>query len=327
MRRFLYLLCLCLFANVAHAWEPPKTVTVVVGTQPGAGAEIAFRFLANIVQQDNPKTTFIVKNMPGADQVIAKNYLMIAPINGTVIAAVSKMNFVTNDIWQKKSKKFEWNSFRPIVSIGDSALVLVSNKNSAITTPSQFVNRISNTTNKINVAIGGGAHRTTLEYLIYNAKADKNLVTHINYSGPTQALFSVLQNETEFGIMPIAIAAAQVEAGVINIIGLTGNARLDRFPNAPLLNTIAPGINVSAGWLMIAPPNTSDEIVNWYNAAFVKAINSKTFREWMDKNIITIDQEDLTPRGMEDKIEILRKTFLPILEKVITEGESTARHQ
>jgi tripartite-type tricarboxylate transporter receptor subunit TctC len=137
----------------------------------------------------------------------------------------------------------------------------------------------------------------------------------------------VLQNETEFGIMPIAIAAPQAEAGAIKIIGLTGNTKLDRFPNAPLLNTIAPGINVSAGWLMIAPPSTPDEIVNWYNSAFVKAINSNTFREWMDKNIITIDQEDLTPKGMEDKIETLRKTFLPILEKVITEGESTARHQ
>jgi len=322
MKKIILLLCMLMLPGLAHAWEPPRTVTVVVGTQPGAGAEIAFRFLANIVQQDNPKTTFVIQHMPGADQVIAKNYLMIAPNNGSVIAAVSKMNFVTNDIWQKKSKRFEWNSFRPIASIGDSALVLVANKNSQISTPSQFANRISTTKDKINVAIGGGAHRTTLEYLIYNAKADKNLVTHINYSGPTQALFSVLQNETEFGIMPIAIAAPQAEAGAIKIIGLTGNTKLDRFPNAPLLNTIAPGINVSAGWLMIAPPNTSDEIVNWYNTAFVKAINSKTFKEWMDKNIITIDQEDLTPKGMEDKIDVLRKTFLPILEKVITEGES-----
>jgi tripartite-type tricarboxylate transporter receptor subunit TctC len=323
MKKILLLVVLALLApTVVHAWEPPKTVSVIVGTRPGAGAEIAFRILANIVQQDNPKTTFIIQHMPGADQVIAKNHLMMAPNNGTVIAAVSKMPFVTNDIWQKKSKRFEWDSFRPIASIGDSALVLVANKNSKITTPPQFVNRISNTTDKINVAIGGGAHRTTLEYLIYNAKADKNLVTHINYNGPAQALYSVLQNETEFGIMPIAIAQPQVEAGAIKIIGITGNTMLKKFPNAPLLNTIAPGINVSAGWLMIAPPKTPDEIVNWYNAAFVNAIDSKEFREWMDKNIITIDQEDLTPKGMEDKLSVLRKTFLPILEKVITEGES-----
>ena len=309
-------------SGVAHAWEPPKTVTVVVGNQPGAGNEIAFRKLASIVNKEHPNVTFVVQHMPGADQTIALNYLLMQPNNGSVLATPSKMNFVTNDVWQRKSKKFQWDSFSYITSIGDSPLVLVAHKSSKITTPQEFMSRIANTKEQIAVAIGGGAHRTALEYLIYNAKANKDLVKHINYSGPAQALYSVIQNETEFGIMPIAIAQPQIDAGAVKAIGFTGNETLTQYTGVPLLNSVAPGIDVQAGWLLIGPPNMPTDIVKWYNAAFVKALNSAEFKEWQDKNIITINRMDLTPEGMKAKLEKLRATFLPLLLEIINEGEA-----
>ena len=309
-------------SGVTHAWEPPKTVTVVVGNQPGAGNEIAFRKLSSIVNKEHPNVTFRIQHMPGADQAIALNYLLMQPNNGSVIATPSKMNFVTNDVWQRKSKKFQWDSFSYITSIGDSPLVLVAHKSSKINTPQEFMSGITNTKEQIVVAIGGGAHRTALEYLIYNAKANKDLVKHINYSGPAQALYSVIQNETEFGIMPIAIAQPQIDAGAVKAIGFTGNETLDQYPGVPLLNSVAPGIDVQAGWLLIGPPNMPIDIVKWYNAAFVKALDSAEFKEWQDKNIITINRMDLTPEGMKAKLGKLRATFLPLLLEIINEGEA-----
>jgi len=322
MIKSLFTAIMIMFSSVAYAWEPPKTVTVIVGNAPGAGNEIAFRKLASIVNKEHPNVSFVVQHMAGADQVVALNHLMNQPNNGSVLAIPSKMNFVTNDIWQKKSKKFQWDSFSYITSIGDSPLVLVAHKSSKVNTPQEFIDRISNTKEQIIVAIGGGAHRTALEYLIYNAKADKDLVKHLNYQGPAQALYSVIQNETEFGIMPITIAQAQIDDGAVKAIGFTGNATLPQYPKVPLLNTVAPGIDVQAGWLLIAPPKTPEEIVKWYNAAFVKAINSAEFNEWQDKNIVTVVIEDLTPSGMRDKLSKIRQTFLPMLNQVITnEGE------
>jgi tripartite-type tricarboxylate transporter receptor subunit TctC len=309
-------------SSVAYAWEPPKTVTVVVGNAPGAGNEIAFRKLASIVNQDHPNTAFVVQHMAGADQAVAMNFMLNQPNNGSVLAIPSKMNFVTNDVWQKKSKKFEWDSFRFITTMGNSPLVLVANKSSKVNTPQQFMDKIANTKEQIVVAIGGGAHRTALEYLIYNAKADKNLVKHINYQGPAQALMATMNNETEFGIMPLTIAAPQVEDGVVKIIGQTGYDRLAQYPNIALLNDVAPGIDVQAGWLLIAPPNTSDEIVDWYNAAFAKALFSKEYTEWREKNLITVDKSASTPVGLQELILKLRKTFLPMLLSVVTEGEN-----
>ena len=316
------ILAFILIPFAAFAWEPPKNVTVIIGNQPGAGNEIAFRVLASIVNKKYPNVNFIVQHMPGADQVIALNHLLIQPNDGSVIAVPSKMNFVTNEIWQRKSKKFDWNSFEFINTIGNSPLVLIANKNSKINTPEEFMNLIANTKEQIVVAIGGGAHRTALEYLIYNAKANKNLVKHINYEGPAQALYSVLQNETEFGIVPISIAQSQIADGGVKIIGLTGNDKLAQFPNAPLLNDVAPGIDVQAGWLLIAPPKTSKEIIDWYNKVFVDAINSTEYTEWREKNIVTIDKNALTPEGIKEKIKSLRDTFLDLLLQIVPEGEN-----
>ena len=321
MKKFLAaIMIMC--STVAHAWEPPKNVTVIAANPPGSGNEIAFRKLASIINKDHPNVNFVIQHMAGADQVVALNHLLLQPNNGSVLAIPSKMNFVTNDVWQRKSKRFQWDSFSYVTSIGDSPLVLVAHKSSKVKTPEEFMSRIANTKEQIVVAIGGGAHRTALEYLIYNAKANKDLVKHINYSGPAQALYSVMQNETEFGIMPITIAQPQIDDGAVRAIGFTGNETLVQYPGVPLLNSVAPGIDVQAGWLIIGPPNMPIDIVKWYNAAFVKAIDSAEYKEWQNKNIITINKMDLTPEGMKAKLEKLRATFLPLLSKIINEGEA-----
>ena len=73
MKRLLALLLVTASTLVHAQWQPTKPVTVIVGNTPGAGNEIAFRKLAQIVQKENPKFVYVVQNIPGADSVIANN--------------------------------------------------------------------------------------------------------------------------------------------------------------------------------------------------------------------------------------------------------------
>ena len=165
MKRFLALLALV--PALVFAWEPVKPVTVIVGNTPGAGNEIAFRKLAEIVQKNNPKFTYVVLNIPGADSVVCNNRFTEADADGHTINLPSHMSsYVTNDIWEKKVKKYEWDTFVDVLTMGKSPLVLVAASNSDVNTPQEFVRRIQTTNKPINVAVGGGAHRTAYEYLI-----------------------------------------------------------------------------------------------------------------------------------------------------------------
>jgi tripartite-type tricarboxylate transporter receptor subunit TctC len=305
---------------MAFAWEPTKPVTVVIGNTPGAGNEMAFRKLAEIVQKRNPNFVYVVQNIPGADSVIANNKFLEAPNDGYTINLPSHMSsYVTNDIWEKNLKKYNYDSFVDVLTMGKSPLVLVASVKSGIETPQDFVKYIQSGRN-INVAIGGGAHRTAFEYLMEKGKGNKDAVRSIKFNGPVPALQSVGQWDgrtgTEFGIMPIAVAKSLIDAGRVKPIGFTGTRKMPQFPTVPLLNTVAPGINVYAAWSIELPPGTDKEIVAWYQREFSTAIRSAEYREYIDANVIFYAEEELTPAGLKKHMEELRSAFLPVLSKI-----------
>ena len=177
------LLALLLVSSTAFAWEPTKPVTVIVGNTPGAGNEIAFRKLAEIVQKNNPKFVYVVQNMPGADSVIANNKVLESAPDGYTINLPSHMSsYVTNDVWESKLKKYQWDSFIDVLTMGKSPLTLVAHPSSKVNTPQDFVKLISTTTKPINIAVGGGAHRTAYEYLMEDRKSTRLNSSHSQQS-------------------------------------------------------------------------------------------------------------------------------------------------
>ena len=320
MKRLLAILALAV-APFAHAWEPTKPVTVIVGNTPGAGNEIAFRKLADIVQKQNPKFVYVVQNIPGADSVVANNKFLTEPNDGYTINLPSHMSsYVTNDIWEKNIKKYNYDSFVDVLTIGKSPLVLVSSPKSDITTPEQFMRLIRTATSPINVAVGGGAHRTAFEFLMERGRGNRDIVKPIKFNGPAPAVQSVAQYDgktgTEFGIMPIAVARPLVEAGKVRAIGFTGTRKMPQYPDVPLLNTVAPGINVYAAWAIQLPPKTDKDIVEWYVKHFGDAVRSEEYREWRRLNVVFYEEDELTPAGLKKNMDELRTTFLPVLRTI-----------
>jgi hypothetical protein len=306
---------------LAQAWEPARPVTVIVGNTPGAGNELAFRKLAEIVQQTNPKFVYIVSNIPGADSVIAQNKFLTEPADGYTVNLPSHMStYVTNDIWEKKIKKFQYNDFTEVLTMGKSPLVLVAGTKSSVNTPQEFVKLINTTTKPISVAVGGGAHRTAFEYLMEKGHGNRDMVKPIKFNGPAPAVASVAQYDgtigTEFGIMPIAVAKPLVDAGRVRAIGFTGTRKMPQFPNVPLLRDVAPGIRVYAAWSLELPKSTPQEVVDWYQQKFSAAVRSKEYAEWMESNVVFYEESELTTKGLNQTMEELRATFLPVLEKL-----------
>jgi tripartite-type tricarboxylate transporter receptor subunit TctC len=228
--------------------------------------------------------------------------------------------YVTNDIWQKDIKKFKYNDFTDVLTMGKSPLVLVASPRSMINTPEDFITLISTTKKPISIAVGGGAHRTAFEYLMYRGQGNKDLVRPIRFNGPLPTVTSVAafdgKSGTEFGIMPIAVAKPLLDAGRVKAIGFTGNRKMDQYPKIPLLNTVAPGINVYAAWSLQLPPNTPANIVDWYQREFSKAVRSAEYKEWMENQVVFYEESELTPAGLRKHMNELRTTFIPVLETI-----------
>ena len=304
-------------------WAPSKPVNTVIGFTPGSGNEISFRKASEIVMKQNSGVTFTVETKPGADAAVASNAFMTAASDGLHLMVPSHMSlFVTNDIWQKDVKRFEYNSFKPVVTLGKSPLVLVASSKSTVNTPQEFVKYITNG-RLVNIAVGGGAHRMAYEYIMNRTRADSKLIQHVAFNGPLPAVTSVASYDgksgTEFGIMPIAVAKSLIDAGKVKPIGLTGGPRLKALPNVPVLSDTIPGLKVYAGWIVVLPPQTPNTIVDWYIERFSRAILSREYQDWAEQNYIIIDRDELNPAGVMAYAEELRTVFAPISKTIRVE--------
>jgi tripartite-type tricarboxylate transporter receptor subunit TctC len=203
--------------------------------------------------------------------------------------------------------------------MGKSPLVLVASPKSGINTPQEFVKYIQSG-RTINIAVGGGAHRTAFEYLMDKGRGNKDAVKPVKFNGPMPAVTSAASYDgktgTEFAIIPIAVAKALVDAGKVKPIGFTGTQKMSQFPTVPLLNTIAPGINVYAAWSIQLPPGTNKDVVEWYQQQFAAAVRSREYAEYREANVIFYVEDELTPAGLKRHMDDLRATFIPVLSKI-----------
>ena len=313
------LLVLLFLPIVCMAWEPTKPVTVIVGFAPGSGNEVAFRQASAIVQKNNPKVSFVVENKPGADAVVSQNHMLTVPADGYTVSVPSHMSlFVTNDIWQRDVKRFEYNTFINVVTLGKSPLAVVASERSIINTPEAFVNMLQHYHRPINVAIGGGAHQMAYEYIMWRVGGDRDNIKMIRFPGPLQAVTSVAQNDimgTEFGIMPIAIARPLIEAKKVKLIGLTG----DSINGMISMSKVIPGLRVYAGWMVSLPPATPKDIIEWYQREFSRAVRSQEYQTWAKQNYIFTVNSELSPAGTSKYAEELRQMFIPVIPHISTE--------
>lgn len=312
MKKFLILLLLPL---ACYAWEPTKPVTVIIGNQPGSGNEVGFRVISAAVNKEYPDVNFVIELKPGADSTLAMNHLYEAKPDGYTIAIPSYMStYVTNDIWQKDVKKFQYDSFTSVLGMGQSPLAIVANPKSKTNTVPELVKVVQTTDKPITFAVGGGAHRITFEYFMYKAKGNKDLIKTSQFPGPLQAVTAVASDAGfEFGIMPITIALPLVKAGKVKVLGITGNKTISGYEPIVVSGS---HIDVMAAWALILPPNTPKEIVEWYSKAFVPALKTAEVKKYYEENLISINPKDTTPAGFDQHILSLRKEYMPLAKDI-----------
>jgi tripartite-type tricarboxylate transporter receptor subunit TctC len=300
-----------LIPALAFAWEPTKPITAIVGYGPGSGNEICFRGVAAEVERNNPKVNFVVQNMPGSDGVISTNHSVKLPPDGYSLNVTGNLStYVTNEAFDAGAIRYTYADLNPIMSCGTSPQVIVASTSSKINTAKELVKYLNKPNADVNIAIGSNVQYLIFGLLMDAANGDRTKVKQIMYKGPMQALMDVAGGHTEFGMMPLSVAAPQIKAGKVKLIALTGSKREPQFPGIPAMKEILPSVEVMAMWNITLPKDTPKEVVDWYNREFSKAIKSDNVKQYFDNNYITA-ATDLDPVASKKVIEDLRQRYLP----------------
>ena len=315
--RTLKFLALALFATSALAWQPTKPVTVIFPNGPGAGNEISFRIVADIVEKSTG-AKFVSEHRPGADGNIAINHFVTTPADGHTIAVPAcQSNWVTPEVWYPKVIKYNPMDLEPIANIARSPLAFWAHPGSRINTPEELVAAIRKKERPITVAIGGGGHKLAVEYLTakLNVPGGDRVETAM-YKGPAQALLDVMGGHVEFGVTPVAVGYPHVIAGKLKLIGIADTRPLPGLESALLMSKAAPGLSIHGCWNMVLPPGTPQDIQKWYADHFVPAIRSAEAGAKFRENMMYITTEEHSPAGVRASMARLQQTWQPIARRI-----------
>ena len=310
---------LLLVPALAFAWQPPagKPVTAIVGFAPGSGNEVSFRIVAAQVERANPNMTFVVQNKPGAGEIVGVNWFAQQQPNGLNLYISSQQGiFTATEQWYPGQLRINPMEMEFVTTIAKSPLAVVANINSSVNTPEQFIERVKNPQAPVNVALGATAHRIVLEYLMDHVKGNRKQVQAVLYKGPAQAVQDVAGNQTEFGILPIAIAKPLIDAGRVKAIAIASEQKLTQIPKVPLWKDHVPGLNVYAAWMIMLPPGTPREQIDYYNKIFVPAINSPEAKKLFDDNLMFTVKSEQTPEGARAYISRLQTQWIPYTRRI-----------
>ncbi len=305
------LVAMLLIPTLAFAWEPTKPITALIGFGPGSGNELSFRGVAAEIEKNNPKVNFVIKNMPGADGVLAANELTrSAPDGYTIHISGNLSTYVTNEAFDTHAIRYKFEDLYPILSIATSPQVIVARPNSKVNTAKEFVKYIQKPDQPVNIAYGSNVQLLIYNLVMNKAGGDRNMVKQIGYKGPMQALMDVVGGHTEFGMMPLAVAAPQINAGKVKLIAVTGDKRHPAYPNVPKIAEYLPGVEVMAMWNVTVPKDTPKDVVDWYVSTFSTAMKSESVKKYFADNYMTV-APDLNPADAKKVIENLRERYLP----------------
>jgi tripartite-type tricarboxylate transporter receptor subunit TctC len=312
------LLCiLALIPALSFAWQPTKPITVIFPNGPGAGNEISFFFVADIVSK-NTGATFKREHRAGADGNIAMNHFNTVPADGhTVAVPACNSQWVTAEVWYPQMLKYNVYDFEPVANIARSPLAFWANPNSNVNTPTDLIKEIREKKRTINFAIGGGGHKLAVEYLTTKLNVPGgDRVETVMYKGPAQALLDVMGGHTEFAVTPVGVGYPHVKAGKLKLIGLASEVPLKGLESAPLMSKYAPGLNLYGCWNLVLPKGTSPDIQKWYHENFVPAIRSKEAKEKFDENLMFITTKEHSPEGVHANMVLLSRDWINIAKKI-----------
>ena len=308
---------LVLVPTLAFAWQPSKPITVIYPNGPGAGNEISFKIVSDIVER-NTGAKFVSEHRPGVDGNIATNHFATVANDGHTVSVPScQSQWVTAEIWYPQMIKYNIFEFEPVANIAKSPLAFWATPNSRINTPEELINEIRLKQRPINFAIGGGGHKLAVEYLTtkLNVPGGDRVETAM-YKGPAQALLDVMGGHVEFGVTPVAVGYPHLQAGKLKLIGIAGEVPLRGLEKIPLMKDYMPGLNIYGCWNIILPKGTPKDVQEWYRTNFVPAINSREARGKFEENLMFVTPSEHTAEGLNSSMMRLRNDWQPIARKI-----------
>jgi tripartite-type tricarboxylate transporter receptor subunit TctC len=313
--------------SCASAQDTPsfkgKTITLIVGSEPGGGTDASGRTIAPYLRKYLPgQPNVVVQNMPGAGGMTALNYFVQRTQTDGLTAINGSISMIDPISFRRSSSQYDPKTLRFAGGIGRGGTVIFINKNAE---PRLFDKSKKPVVIGSVLAIPRSAMQPALwciEYLGWNAE------WIVGYHGTNEVMLALDRGEIDMtSTGNIFQIQERVNSGQLKILNQSGSiengqiVRRQDFGDAPLFPDLMKGkikdstaqkafdywvaLNSGDKWLALAP-GTPEPIVAAYRDAFKQIAADPEFLERGEK--ISEGFAPMTARDVEGIAQTLADT-------------------
>jgi tripartite-type tricarboxylate transporter receptor subunit TctC len=257
-----------LFPRLASALDyPTRPVHMVVGFAPGLAPDIIARVIAQPLSERLGQN-IVVDDRPGAGSNIAADAVVHAPPDGYTLLYVTLGNAINASFYQHLDFDIT-RDIAPVAGTARSPSVLAVSLSVPAQTLPEFIAYAKANPGKINFASGGVGTAPHLAGELFNQMAGVKLV-HVPYT--SSYMPDLLAGRVQVTFAPIATSIANIKAGKLRAIAVTGATRSDVLPDVPTVSEIIRGYEASVWHGVGAPKGTAPDVISKLNRQITAVI-------------------------------------------------------
>lgn len=274
-------------APMVHAGDtyPDRAITVVVPYSAGGPPDLLARAIGDHLSQALGQPV-VVDNRPGANGVIASQYVAAAEADGYTLMIGSLPTHVFNQHMRDLSYH-SFDDFSSIALIGYTPTLITVNPALGIDTLDQLIERAKAEPGMISFATSGQGTTGHLAAELLQAKTGAKLL-HIPYDGISQASIDIISGQVNVGFTTVNNMLPYLESGEVKALAVTSVERLPSLPDVPAIAEIYPGSEIELWYGIFGPAGMPDDIVAKLNAEINVLLAQPEFIERWSQSATTI---------------------------------------
>ena len=236
---------------------PNKPVRLVIpfpagGSSDGIGRQVADKLVPLL------KQTVVVENKGGAGGIIGADNVAKSAPDGYSLVLVDVFHS-SAPVYTRKMPYDAVKDFTPIALVGRSPAFLVASPGFEPRTARDVLAYAKANPNKMSMAIAGTG---SVVVDLFKARSGLQFLS-VPYKGSSQALIDLMSGQVNVMITTMASAGANVKAGKLRALAVTGNKRNADFPDVPTFTEIGvPGMDYEQWFGIMGPAGMPGAVVD-----------------------------------------------------------------
>ena len=265
-------------AAVAQPAYPAKPIRIVVGFAPGGGNDVLARLLATRFQEAWGQPA-VVDNKPGANGIIATEFVAKSPGDGYTLLMSSSGGMTVNPLLYTKLPYEPLRDFAPISVMGLFPLVLAVHPSVPASSVGDLVAHAKAHPGKLNYGSPSAPFQLATELFKQMAGID---ATHVPYKGSGPAVAALLAGDVQMIIVDSPALLPLIKAGKARALAVTSARRVSLLPELPTIAEAGfPGYEMVLWVGLFAPAGTPREILSKLEAEVIRASQAPEIRQRM----------------------------------------------